>query len=229
MYSPKHFNMDDPSVLRDLIRAHPLATVVQNTAEGLQANHIPVQLVEVGGVWCLRGHVARANPLWQDALVSPEVLLVFSGVSGYVSPNWYPSKAVDGRAVPTWNYAVVHVRGVLSVHEDGVWLREALADLTAAHEAQVGVVGSPVWRLEDAPEDYLAAMLRAVVGIEVRVDSMQGKFKMSQNQSEQNRSGVLAGLLAQSSVVEVDGLDLAEQGAGSAADLMSCIRACAPK
>lgn len=200
MYSPKHFKMDDPSVMRDFIRAHPLATVVQNTAEGLQANHIPLQLVEAEAEaageheWRLRGHVARANPLWQDALHSPEVLLIFTGADAYVSPNWYPSKAVDGKAVPTWNYAVVHVRGVLSVHEDADWLRGALQDLTAEHEAGVSVNKSQAWQLSDAPAEYIEHMLRAVVGIEVRITSMEAKFKVSQNQSVENRAGVVAGL-----------------------------------
>ena len=194
MYSPKHFKMDDPSVMRDLIRAHPLATVVQNTVEGLQANHIPVQLVEVDGAWCLRGHVARANSLWQDALHSPEVLLIFTGADAYVSPNWYPSKAVDGKAVPTWNYAVLHVRGVLDVYDDVDWLRGALQDLTAEHEAGVSLNKSQVWKLSDAPAAYIDSMLRAVVGIEVRITSMEAKFKVSQNQSAENRAGVVAGM-----------------------------------
>ena len=177
MYSPKHFKMDDPSVMRDFIRAHPLATVVQNTAEGLQANHIPLQLVEAEAEaageheWRLRGHVARANPLWQDALHSPEVLLIFTGADAYVSPNWYPSKAVDGKAVPTWNYAVVH-----------------------EHEAGVSVNKSQAWQLSDAPAEYIECMLRAVVGIEVRITSMEAKFKVSQNQSADNRAGVVAGM-----------------------------------
>ena len=197
MYSPKHFKMDDPSVMRDFIRAHPLATVVQNTAEGLQANHIPLQLVEAEAEaageheWRLRGHVARANAMWQDALVSPEVLLIFTGADAYVSPNWYPSKALDGKAVPTWNYAVLHVRGVLDVHDDVDWLRGALQDLTAEHEAQVG---EQPWQISDAPADYIARMLQAVVGIEVRITSMEAKFKVSQNQSADNRAGVVAGM-----------------------------------
>ncbi len=196
MYSPKHFAVDDVAVMHDLMRAHPLATVVQNTEQGLQANHIPLQLVEfeVGGElqWCLRGHVARSNPLWRDALVSPEVLLVFSASDAYVSPNWYPSKAIDGKAVPTWNYAVVHVRGELTVYEDADWLRGFLRELTAQHEQ----TQSHPWQLSDAPEDYIEAMLRAVVGIEVRITDMQAKFKVSQNQTAANRAGVVAGMTA---------------------------------
>lgn len=137
---------------------------------------------------------AWANSLWQDALHSPEVLLIFTGADAYVSPNWYPSKAVDGKAVPTWNYAVVHVRGVLTVHEDAAWLRGALQNLTAEHEAGVSANKSQVWKLSDAPAEYIECMLRAVVGIEVRITSMEAKFKVSQNQSADNRAGVVAGM-----------------------------------
>jgi transcriptional regulator len=184
MYTPKHFVETRVEALHELIRAYPFATVVVNTVDGLVANHLPFELVD--GV--LHGHVARGNELVQ--MDGTEVLLVFQGPDGYISPNWYPSKHETGREVPTWNYAVVHVHGRLRVIDDAAWLRRLLETLTDHHEA-----GQPQpWKISDAPEDHIEKSLRAIVGLEVAVERIEGKFKLSQNHPARNRAGVVAGL-----------------------------------
>ncbi len=191
MYSPKHFAVNDVDKCLALMRAYPLATLVQMTDAGLQANHIPLLAVSDGDEVVLKGHVARANPMWR--LANAPILAVFQAGSTYMSPNWYASKAIDHKAVPTWNYAAVHASGVLDVHEDEAWLRGLLIDLTAEHEASQ----TRPWQLSDAPDEYIAAMLRAVVGIEIRVAQLQGKWKVSQNQSAMNRQSIDAALRSQ--------------------------------
>lgn len=171
-----------------LMRAHPMATLVQQTEAGLHANHIPLLVVREGDALVLRGHVARANPMWQ--LADQPILAVFQATDAYISPNWYASKAVDHKAVPTWNYAAVHASGVLQVYEDAVWLRRLLSDLTAEHEANLP---NP-WALADAPSEYVEALLRAVVGIEIRVQYIEAKWKVSQNQPQANRDTLCAAL-----------------------------------
>jgi transcriptional regulator len=184
MYTPKHFVETRVEALHGLIRAYPFATLVTRTADGLTANHLPFE--RVGEV--LHGHVARGNELAR--LDGAEVLLVFQGPDGYISPNWYPSKHETGREVPTWNYAVVHVHGRLRVIDDATWLRRLLETLTDHHEA-----GQPQpWKISDAPDDHIETSLRAIVGLEIAIDRIEGKFKLSQNHPARNRAGVIAGL-----------------------------------
>ena len=184
MYTPKHFVETRVEALHGLIRAYPFATLVTRAADGVTANHLPFELV--GEV--LHGHVARGNELAR--LDGAEVLLVFQGPDGYISPNWYPSKHETGREVPTWNYAVVHVHGRLRVIDDAAWLRRLLETLTDHHEA-----GQPQpWKISDAPDDHIETSLRAIVGLEVSIDRIEGKFKLSQNHPARNRAGVIAGL-----------------------------------
>ena len=184
MYTPKHFAETRIEALHGLIREYPFATLVTRAADGLTANHLPFELV--GEV--LHGHVARGNELAQ--LDGAEVLLVFQGPDGYISPNWYPSKHETGREVPTWNYAVVHVHGRLRVIDDAAWLRRLLETLTDHHEA-----GQPQpWKISDAPDDHIEKSLHAIVGLEVAIDRIEGKFKLSQNHPARNRAGVIAGL-----------------------------------
>ena len=184
MYTPKHFVESRVESLHGLIRAYPFATLVTRAADGLTANHLPFELV--GEV--LHGHVARGNELAR--LDGAEVLLVFQGPDGYISPNWYPSKHETGREVPTWNYAVVHVHGRLRVIDDATWLRRLLETLTDHHEA-----GQPQpWKISDAPDDHIETSLRAIVGLEVSIARIEGKFKLSQNHPARNRAGVIAGL-----------------------------------
>lgn len=184
MYTPKHFVETRVDVLHGLIRMYPFATVMTHAAHGLVANHLPFELVD--GV--LHGHVARGNELVK--MDGAEVLLVFHGPDGYVSPNWYPSKHETGREVPTWNYAVLHVHGRLRVIDDAVWLRGLLERLTDHHEANQPLP----WKISDAPEDHIEKSLHAIVGLEVTIDHLEGKFKLSQNHPARNRAGVIAGL-----------------------------------
>ncbi len=184
MYLPKPFEETRDDALGGLIRAYPFAMLVANTTNGLVANHLPFELV--GGV--LHGHVARGNELTQMDGVG--VLLIFRGPDGYISPNWYPTKHETGREVPTWNYAVVHVHGRLRVIDDAAWLRGLLETQTNHHEA--GQLQP--WKVTDAPEDHIEQSLCAIVGLEVTIERIEGKFKLSQNHPARNRAGVIAGL-----------------------------------
>ena len=184
MYMPKHFVETRAEVLHGLMRDYPFATVVANATDGLVANHLPFEMVD--GV--LHGHVARGNELVR--MDGAEVLLVFRGPDGYISPNWYQTKHETGREVPTWNYAVVHVHGRLKVVDDAAWLRRLLDTLTDHHEA-----GQPQpWKVGDAPEDHIEKSLKAIVGLEIAIERLEGKFKLSQNHPARNRAGVVAGL-----------------------------------
>ena len=188
MYQPAHFNESDADTLLALMRAHPLATLIRGGAE-LTADILPLQVERVGDGWRVTGHVARANPLWREAGGQP-VLLLFQGPQAYVSPNWYPSKFQHGKAVPTWNYTMVQVHGTLRAIEDAEWLRGFVTRLTERHEGGRAVP----WHVADAPPDYLDAMLKAIVGIEIEVTRVEGKFKLSQNRSAEDRTGVVLGL-----------------------------------
>lgn len=201
MYVPRLFREDNPEVIADLIRQHPLASLVTLGPDGLELSPVPLLYDPTPrpdaphGV--LRGHLARANPQWQHFNPAVPTLAIFTGPNAYISPNWYPSKAEHGKAVPTWNYAVVEAQGPLRVIEDTDELRGLLTELTATHEASQ----PHAWKLEDAPEDYLAAQLKAVVGIEVAVTKLTGKWKMSQNRSEADREGVKANAPNQANLV----------------------------
>jgi transcriptional regulator len=191
MYLPAHFSEPRTEVLHALMRARPLATLVTLAAGALDANHIPLHLApEVGALGTLRGHVARANPLWRECAPGGDVLAIFHGPDAYITPGWYPTKAQTGKAVPTWNYAVVHAHGALRAVDDRVWLRAHLAALTAQHEA----ASAQPWQMEDAPADYIEKMLGAVVGIEITITRLTGKWKTSQNQVPENQAGVAHGL-----------------------------------
>ncbi|QRX81251.1 FMN-binding negative transcriptional regulator [Glaciimonas sp. PAMC28666] len=188
MYLPKHFAEPGVDVMHNLMRAHPLSTLITMTAEGIEANHIPLLLsAQPGPFGTLHGHVARANPLWRDHQKDSEVLAVFSGPNAYISPNWYATKKEHGKVVPTWNYAVTHAYGTLRVIDDAVWLRAHLTALTAHHEANL----PQPWAVEDAPYDYTEKMITAVVGIEITITRLIGKWKVSQNQPANNRETVI--------------------------------------
>lgn len=191
MYLPKLFEVSDPERLREFMQGHPLATLIVADASGLSVDHVPLLLTgdDTSG-WSLSGHVARANPLWKKAESSIECLAIFHGPQHYISPNWYATKQENGKVVPTWNYEVVHVRGCLRVVDDAVWMRGFLERLTQMHEANQ----SMPWQVADAPEDYLAHMLQAVVGLEIEILDMVGKAKVSQNQPLANQHSVLDAL-----------------------------------
>ncbi|MBD8880406.1 FMN-binding negative transcriptional regulator [Rhodanobacter sp. 7MK24] len=184
MYMPKSFVETRPEALHGLIRDYPFATVVASTVGGVVANHFPLEWVK----GALYGHVARGNELAR--MDGAEVMAIFQGPQGYVSPNWYPTKAETHREVPTWNYAVVHVRGRLKIVEDAIWLRALLERLTDHHEA----AEPQPWHVGDAPDDHVEKLMQAIVGIEIAVEHVEGKFKLSQNHPERNRLGVIAGL-----------------------------------
>lgn len=191
MYIPPHFAETRPEELHRIIRAHALGMLCTAGPRGLDANHLPFHLdPDAGPQGTLIAHVARANPLWQAVPSGSEVLVVFRGVEGYISPNWYPSKHEAHRAVPTWNYEVVHAHGTLTIHDDEKHVRGVVARLTRTHEA-----GEPQpWKMGDAPPDYLDQMLRAIVGIEVRITRLEGKRKLSQNREPRDREGTITAL-----------------------------------
>lgn len=189
MYQPKHFIESRPEVLQDLMQHHPLSTVVWQGEEGLTAEHLPLLWQAEGAHGVLIGHVARANPVWQQA-DGAAVMAVFHGPQHYISPNWYPSKAENHKAVPTWNYAVVHAHGRLSVMTDADTKRLIVSTLTHTHEH----TQARPWQLNDAPEDYITQMLNAIVGVRVGIERLEGKWKISQNQPVANREGVVRGL-----------------------------------
>lgn len=191
MYMPSQFEETRADVLHELIRAHPLSTLVTLAGGGLEANHIPLQLVPDAmphGV--LRGHVARANGMWKSLRPDTESLAIFQGSQTYISPSWYPTKQETGKVVPTWNYAVVHVYGTLRAIDDPDWLRAQLEALTAHNEAAF----PRPWSVGDAPDDYVRTLIGAIVGIELSITRVVGKWKVSQNQPRANREGVAAGL-----------------------------------
>lgn len=184
MYIPEHFAESRPEVLRDFLRAHPLATIVVSGADGLDANHVPLSLrPELGAQGRLLGHVARANPLWQVAGDGADCLAIFHGPQHYISPNGYASKAIDGKAVPTWNYSAVHVKGRITSIDDPAWLRGFLEQLTREHEANQ----TEPWKIEDAPPEFVDRMIRGIVGLSIEIGSIFGKSKLSQNQPKANR------------------------------------------
>ena len=193
MYLPAHFEESRSEVLRALMAEHPLATLVAHGADGLTANHLPLHLEPgIGPFGVLQGHVARANSLWQQA-ADTEVLAIFQGPQAYVTPSWYATKREHGKAVPTWNYVVVHARGRLRAIDDPLWLRRQLETLVDRHEAAF----AEPWQVADAPPDYIDKMLAAIVGIEISITDLKGKWKISQNQPPANRAGVVAGLREQ--------------------------------
>lgn len=193
MYLPAQFEQHDPAALQALMHEHPLATLVTLGADGLSADAIPLEYDATAGAHgTLRGHVARANPLWQHANGQP-VLAVFHGPQAYVSPSWYPSKSTTHQVVPTWNYTVVQAHGSLRAVEDAPWLHALVSRLTARHEAG----RAAPWSVADAPEGYVQSLLRAIVGIEIVVTRLSGKWKVSQNRSAADRLGVAEGLDAE--------------------------------
>jgi transcriptional regulator len=188
-YRPDHDAVDDPEVLLEFIKSHPLATLVTHDGVAPDADLIPLLAQQGSDGLDLIGHVARANPLWQRDQVGP-VLVVFGPVDHYVSPTWYPSKAETHRTVPTWNYLVVHAQGELVVHDDRSWTRAAVARLTNAMEAG----RAEPWRVGMAPREYVDEQLDKIVGISVRVTSLIGKFKVSAARTAIDREGAADGI-----------------------------------
>ena len=193
MYVPPHFREERVEVLHDLIRAHSLATLVTLGADGLTASHIPMLIdPEPAPYGTLKGHFARANPHWQDISSEVEALAVFSGPQAYVTPSWYPTKQETGRVVPTWNYAVVHAYGRIETYTDPERLLALITSLTDHYERELAAP----WAVSDAPDDFVQRQLRAIVGIEIPIARLEGKWKVSQNRNAADRAGVAKGLSA---------------------------------
>ncbi|MER8403789.1 MULTISPECIES: FMN-binding negative transcriptional regulator [unclassified Mesorhizobium] len=193
MYQPPHFQETRPDVLHGLIRAHPLGLLVSNGAEGPVANAIPFLLdADVPPNGRLRAHLAKANPQWRLLADNPlaPVLVVFQGADAYVTPSWYETKRETGKVVPTWNYAIVQVRGSVTVIEDQDWLAEQISDLTMSQE---GSRAAP-WAVTDAPAPFIQSQIKGIVGLEIEITAISGKWKVSQNRPAADRVGVAEGL-----------------------------------
>lgn len=193
MYVSKHHQLTDREAIWSLVEAHPLGAWVCCSAGGPLANHVPFFLDRTRGPHgTLIGHVARANPVWRELNPATRSVVMFQGAQAYITPGWYPGKADHGKVVPTWNYAVAHAHGIARVVEDRDWLLAMLKRLTDAQEAKQALP----WRVDDAPADYIDKMLRAIVGIEIPIDRLEGKLKLSQDEALQDRIGTVTGLRA---------------------------------
>jgi transcriptional regulator len=192
LYIPRHFEQPSVVLMQECMAANPLATLVTLTPDGLCADHIPMRLrPELHPYGTLTGHVARANPVWHLA-DGREVLVIFRGPDAYITPSWYASKSTSGKVVPTWNYTAVHAYGTLRAIQDVEWLKTHVTELTDHHEASFA---NP-WSVSDAPTDFTEKLLHGIVGIEIAISRLQGKWKLSQNRPDEDRAGVVAGLRA---------------------------------
>lgn len=194
MYNPAHFEETRTEVLHSLIGAHPLGALVTLTSTGLDANHIPFEVAmdaTAGPIGTLRAHVARANPVWKDFSPDVDALVVFQGPQAYITPTWYvATKPETGKVVPTWNYCVVHAHGRLRVIDDRDWLRAQIDRLVRRHES----AQPKPWHVSDAPTDFVEKQLAAIIGIEIPIARLVGKWKVSQNRNDADRAGVVTGL-----------------------------------
>lgn len=195
MYTPAHFAEERPEILHALIAAHPLGTLVTLTSAGLDANLIPFEFdpapTPTSPHGTLRAHVARANPVWRDASATVEALVVFQGPQAYITPSWYvETKPATGKVVPTWNYCVAHAHGPLRAIDDRDWLRAQVERLVHRHES----TRSAPWHVSDAPSDYAEKQLAAIVGLEIPLTRLSGKWKVSQNRPAADQIGVITGL-----------------------------------
>ncbi|KQT43585.1 MULTISPECIES: FMN-binding negative transcriptional regulator [unclassified Methylophilus] len=201
MYVPQHFSEPNIDALHALMRAYPLSTLVLMSEDGLNANHIPLYLDTANGKHgTLSGHIARANPLWKDLAANHQVLAIFHGPDAYVTPSWYASKAKTGMVVPTWNYVAVHAHGRAKMIENKEWLRTHLSLLTTDQEAKF----EHPWLIEDAPAGFIDKLILELVGIEIEIIQLTGKWKASQNQSVENQLGVIQGLRESASLEQCE-------------------------
>lgn len=191
MYIPKHHEETRPEILHGLMKSHPFAAIVTLGTDGLVVNHMPFLIDSAcGELGTLRGHMARANPVWRQFSDSFESIAIFPGHDAYISPTWYPSKHEHGKAVPTWNYAVVHAHGFPRIIEDAAWLLNHVTELSDTHEAAQRLP----WKVSDAPQDFIDRMLEMIVGVEIPISKLFGKWKVSQNRPAADRLGVAAAL-----------------------------------
>jgi transcriptional regulator len=208
MYNPPHFREERIEVLHATMQAVGAATLVSHGPDGFQATHVPILVSPQPAPWgTLHCHFARANGHLQALAGGAEVLAIVQGPQGYVSPAWYPSKAATGKVVPTWNYVAVHAHGTATLHDDPAWLRAHVAALTAHHERG----SAQPWSIEDAPPDFIEGMLRAIVGVELRLSGIEGKWKVSQNRPAPDREGVAAALRARGDPASLRMAELVEE------------------
>ena len=190
MHIPKKFQQNDDQKLKAMMREYPFATLITHSELGMEATHLPVVIANTEGKDSIHGHIAKVNNIWQSTKDGSDVLLIFNGPNCYISPNYYPTKKESGKAVPTWNYVAVHVRGKISFIHDEQWIYNMIDALTTEHEYDQ----KTPWSMSDAPENYIKKMLPAIVGIEITIDSIEGQWKLSQNQPDINKMGILQGL-----------------------------------
>jgi transcriptional regulator len=191
LYNPRWFKEDRLEFLQAEMQRLSFGTLVTNASSGILASHVPMMLdLSTGGNGSLYGHVSRGNSQWRDTPSGSEGLAIFLGPDAYITPRWYQTKKEDGKVVPTWNYTAIHARGPVTFFEDSERLRVAVTNLTRHHES----TAEDPWEVRDAPGPYIDAQLKTIVGFEMPITSIEGKWKMSQNRSEADREGVIAGL-----------------------------------
>lgn len=191
MYVPKFNEENDLHTLHDLIRSKPLGAWSSIVDSAIVTNHIPFVLHENQGEFgTLVGHVARSNPIWNEFSTDAESVVVFQGEQAYISPSWYPSKHEHGKAVPTWNYVVVHAHGIPTKIDDPAWLFKHLNELTNIHESEQILP----WKVSDAPDGFIDQLVQTIVGIEIPINKIIGKWKLGQNRPQADKLGVIAGL-----------------------------------
>ena len=195
MFLPDHFRVEDLPQMHALMRGRPFAALVSSGAAGLYATHLPTVLKDEGAFGVIECHLSRANPHWKELAEGNEAMMIFQGAEGYITPNWYATKAETGKVVPTWNYAVVHAYGRPEVMQEPAWIRRHVGELTDQQEA----TEARPWALADAPDKYIDVMTRGIVGFRFAITRLEGKWKMSQNREPQDRAGVVQGLTARAS------------------------------
>lgn len=201
LYNPAQFKQDDVGALHDAIRAHGFGTLVTLGADGLEASHVPMMIEPAPGPYgTLIGHVAKANPQWRSVRPDVAALAMFLGPNAYITPAWYPSKHEGGKVVPTWNYTAIHASGTLTFFEDPERLLRLVTRLTEHHEAG----RAAPWKVTDAPADYVQGMLKGIVGFELAITRLEGKWKMSQNRPAADRTGVVEGLTREGGPTEAE-------------------------
>ena len=200
MFMPDHFRVDDAAEMHALMRTHPFAALVSMTPSGLYGTHLPTVLKDEGPHGTIECHLARANPHWKDLAKGEEAMMIFQGADGYITPNWYATKAATGKAVPTWNYAIVHAYGRPAIMNDKDWLKRHVTELSDEQER----TEAHPWKVSDAPDSYIDVMLRGIVGFRFEITRLEGKSKMSQNREAQDRLGVIDGLKARASGDDVE-------------------------
>jgi transcriptional regulator len=216
MYQPPHFREDRLEIQHGLIKAHPLGLLISTGEDGPVANAIPFLLdAAASPKGTLRGHLARANPQWRDLEKDARALIVFQGAQTYVTPSWYATKRETGKVVPTWNYAIVQVRGTTRIIDDRTWLASQVASLTGHNEAP----RATPWTVDDAPPTYINSQLKGIIGIEIEIAHIEGKWKVSQNRPESDRTGVAEGLEADQDTAEARMMaEMVRRGGGSSSN-----------